>query len=242
MIADPAAGRGAVLPAVILAGGLGTRLGPITRTTPKPLVSVAGRPILDWILTWLAASGVPEVLLLAGYLGDRIVAFVGDGSQWGIPARVSVEPSPLGTGGALVHAGALLPDAFLLLYGDSYLPMDYASLSDAFHSANGEAMMVVYEDAEGVTGVENNALVEAGRVTRYAKRAADAADPHRCRCGGHAAARHRDVAERAVRPRARPVSHAGGRGRGSSPIRSRNVFTTSARRRGSTQLERVLRA
>ena len=169
MIVEPVAGRAAVLPAVILAGGLGTRLGPITRTTPKPLVTVAGRPILHWILTWLAASGVPEVLLLAGHLGDRIVAFAGDGGQWGIRARVSVEPSPLGTGGALVHAAALLPEAFLLLYGDSYLPMDYASLSHAFASAQGDAMMVVYEDAEGVTGVERNALVEGNRVTRYSK-------------------------------------------------------------------------
>lgn len=169
MSAEPATRRGTVLPAVILAGGLGTRLGPITRTTPKPLVSVAGRPILDWILASLAASGVVEVLLLAGHLSDQIVGFVANGDRWGIRARVSVEPTPLGTGGALVHAASLLPDEFLLLYGDSYLPIDYASLSNEFVAGDGDAMMVVFEDRDGVTGVQKNALVEAGRVTRYAK-------------------------------------------------------------------------
>jgi NDP-sugar pyrophosphorylase family protein len=157
------------LPAVILAGGLGTRLGEITATTPKPLVEVAGRPFLDWLLTWLSRSGVPEALLLAGYLGDQIVRFAADGSRWGMRVACAIEDRPLGTGGALVRVIDRLPDAFLLVYGDSYLPIDYAALSRAFVAAAADAMMVVYHDPDGSTGVAPNVLVENGRATRYAK-------------------------------------------------------------------------
>jgi D-glycero-D-manno-heptose 1,7-bisphosphate phosphatase len=159
----------AALPAVILAGGLGTRLGALTAATPKPLIPVCGRPVLDWILTSLARTGVRDVLLLVGYLGDQIAAHVGDGRQWGLRARCSVEASPLGTGGALAQARERLPDAFLLIYGDSYLALDYAALSHAFERSGSDAMMVVYEDPDGATHVPPNVAIDGPLVTQYSK-------------------------------------------------------------------------
>jgi NDP-sugar pyrophosphorylase family protein len=164
MSADPFA-----LPAVVLAGGLGTRLGPLTAERPKPLVDVAGRPFLDWLLVWLARTGVRDVRLLAGYLGEQIASFVGDGSRWGVRACCAIEATPLGTGGALLRAAEMLPEAFLLVYGDSYLPIDYAALSRAFTDAGAEAMMVVYEDRIGATGVDPNVAIAGDRVCAYAK-------------------------------------------------------------------------
>jgi NDP-sugar pyrophosphorylase family protein len=157
------------LPAVLLAGGLGTRLGALTAQRPKPLVEVAGRPFLDWLLTYLSRSGVRDVQLLVGYLGEQIAEFVGDGRRWGLRASCSIEATALGTGGALTQALALLPEAFLLVYADSYLPIDYAALSRAFAAADADAMMVVYRDVGGVTGVDPNVAIDGGRVTEYAK-------------------------------------------------------------------------
>jgi NDP-sugar pyrophosphorylase family protein len=166
---DGRQGGGPALPAVILAGGRGTRLGALTASMPKPLVDVAGRPVLDWVLTSLARTGVPETLLLVGYRAEAIRAFVGDGGSWGMRASYSTETSPLGTGGAVMQARDRLPEAFLLVYGDSYLPIDYGALSRAFADSAAAAMMVVYADVHGVTGVEPNVAVDGRRVTRYAK-------------------------------------------------------------------------
>ena len=160
---------GIALPAIVLAGGLGTRLGALTAAMPKPLVTVGGRPVLDWILAWLARTGVRDVHVLVGYLGDQIAAFVEDGRRWGLRARCSVERSPLGTGGALASVVDELPDAFLVVYGDSYLPIDYAALSHRFTTSGADAMMVVYHDADGGTHVQPNAAIEGSHVARYAK-------------------------------------------------------------------------
>jgi NDP-sugar pyrophosphorylase family protein len=173
---DAASGR--ALPAVILAGGRGTRLGELTATSPKPLARVAGRPVLDWIIESLSQTGVDEVLLLAGYLGDQIADYVAGGQRWCVRARVEIEATPLGPGGALRQARACLPPRFLLVYGDSYLPIDYAALSRAVIEAHADAMMVVYEDHQRLTGVAPNVAVEGGRVTTYAKGAAAAVRSH----------------------------------------------------------------
>ena len=109
------------------------------------------------------------MLLLVGYLGNQIVAFVGDGGRWGVRARASVEPAPLGTGGALRQAQGVLPEQFLLVYGDSYLPIDYTTLSRRFARSRAPAMMVVYEDLSGATGVMANVAIEDERVSAYAK-------------------------------------------------------------------------
>jgi len=119
----------------ILAAGLGTRLRPLTNTLPKPLVPVAGVPLLERALRQFAAAGVTEVAVNAYHLADQIVAFVGDGQRFGLHAKVFVEaPEVLGTGGGLRNAAAFLRaggPAFLLANGDVWHNFDLAALQRA---------------------------------------------------------------------------------------------------------------
>lgn len=112
--------------ACVLAGGLGTRLRPLTEEMPKPMVPVAGRPFLWHQLARLAEGGVSDFVLAVGYKAEQIRAFFGDGSAFGWRVRYSVETTPLGTGGALRNALPLLGERFLALNGDTYLGLDWA--------------------------------------------------------------------------------------------------------------------
>lgn len=112
---------------VILAGGLGTRLGSFTRKVPKPMVPVAGVPYLEHQLRLLARQSFRDVLLLTGHLGEQIESYFGNGGRLGLRIRYSREAQPLGTGGALRDARRHLAETFLLLYGDSLLPIEYAA-------------------------------------------------------------------------------------------------------------------
>ena len=110
------------LPVAILAGGLATRLRPLTERIPKALVDVAGKPFVEHQLDLLRRHGVNRVVLCVGYLGDMVEAALGDGSRWGIDVRYAFDGEMLlGTGGALRKALPLLGENFLVLYGDSYL-------------------------------------------------------------------------------------------------------------------------
>jgi N-acetyl-alpha-D-muramate 1-phosphate uridylyltransferase len=113
--------------AVVLAGGLATRMRPHTLTVPKSMLEVAGRPFVDWQLERLAECGFDEVVMCIAHLGDQIRDHVGDGSARGVKVTWAEEgPTLLGTAGALRAALPLLADEFLVTYGDSYLPFDYA--------------------------------------------------------------------------------------------------------------------
>ncbi|MFO0808356.1 MAG: sugar phosphate nucleotidyltransferase [Gemmataceae bacterium] len=162
--------------AVILAGGLGTRLGDITKAVPKPMVSVAGKPYLEHQLAELRRQGVTDIALLTGYLGEQVEAYFGDGGRFGLTIRYSRETTPLGTGGALRDAAGILADEFLLIYGDSYLPIDYpAVLRHLATDAAAVGVAVVYDNREATT-VPNNIALDAGYVVRYAKDAAQTPD------------------------------------------------------------------
>ena len=119
---------------VILAGGLGTRLGALTRKIPKPMAPVAGMPYLEHQLRLLERQSLRDVLLLTGYLGDQIESYFGNGGRLGLRIRYSRERRPLGTGGALREARRLLDESFLLMYGDSLLPIDYSAPSAAWRT------------------------------------------------------------------------------------------------------------
>jgi NDP-sugar pyrophosphorylase family protein len=155
---------------VILAGGLGTRLGGLTRDLPKPLVPVAGRPFLERQIEFLAGQGFSEFLLLTGHLADRIERRLEDGSRLGVEISYSREPRPLGTGGGLRRALPRLREGFLLLYGDSFLPVDYRTLAAGLDVIEVVGVMAVLRDDAGATGVAPNVATDgAGRVVRYAK-------------------------------------------------------------------------
>src|SRR5579875_4169510 len=104
--------------ALILAGGEGTRLRPLTATMPKPVVPLAGRPFMAHMLAWLAGHGVEEAILACGFMAERVRAVLGDGRKLGVRLRYLEEPRPLGTGGALKFAEELLDERFLMLNGD----------------------------------------------------------------------------------------------------------------------------
>ncbi|HEY6128957.1 MAG TPA: nucleotidyltransferase family protein [Candidatus Acidoferrum sp.] len=163
--------------AVILAGGLGTRMRPITETIPKPMILVAGKPFLQWQLELLRDGGIDRALLLVGYLGEQIEEYFGDSQKFRIRVAYSYEPTALGTGGALKYAEAKLQDWFVLVNGDTYLAIDYQKLVRDFAQAECAAMIVAYEkpsaasasvSASGLPG--NLGVGSDGVVTAYRKR------------------------------------------------------------------------
>lgn len=141
-------GGSEALPAVaLLAGGLATRLRPMTETVPKSLVKVAGEPFIAHQLRRLSEEGVGEVVLCTGYLGDSIEAFVGDGGRFGVRVRYSADGERLlGTGGALRRALPLIGKRFLVMYGDSYLPIRFRPVWEAFRHSGLPALMTVFRN------------------------------------------------------------------------------------------------
>ena len=151
------------LPVAILAGGLATRLRPFTEKVPKLLVEVAGEPFFSHQLRLLKQAGARHLVVCAGYLGEMIVEQYGDGRKWGMHIEYSFDgPKLLGTGGALIRALPLLGEAFHVLYGDSYLPIDYKDVENAFYTSKKNGLMTVYKnsDRHDVSNVwfENNAI------------------------------------------------------------------------------------
>ncbi len=160
---------------VILAGGLATRLRPLTATIPKALIPINGRPFAAYQLRWLAGQQVSDVVYCIGFLGDLIRGTVGDGRQFGLQVRYADEGEHLkGTGGALrVAFGAgLLAKEFLVLYGDSYLPISVAPVMSAFRASGKPALMTVMRNENRWDA--SNAMFEAPLVTLYDKRADEA--------------------------------------------------------------------
>lgn len=159
--------------AVILAGGLGTRLRPLTWEIPKPMVPVGDRPFLEHQIALLKDQGAEEILLLIGYLGEQIQDHFGDGAAFGIPITYHREAQPMGTGGAVMEAREQLRETFLILYGDSYLPIDHSALHAQLASPRWDAVTVAYDNAEHTDVAENLALGDDGQVLLYLKGAED---------------------------------------------------------------------
>jgi NDP-sugar pyrophosphorylase family protein len=157
------------MPIAILAGGLGTRLGDLCRNKPKPLVEVAGAPFIHHQLRLLKKNGFNEVVILAGYLGELITESVGDGVQFGLKVSYSFDwPDLLGTGGALVKALPLLSDNFIVIYGDSYLNIDYLAVSQAFIDSKKPALMTVYHNEDNYD--KSNVIFNNGKIELYDKK------------------------------------------------------------------------
>lgn len=157
---------------VILAGGLGTRLRASVPNVPKSLVPVAGKPFIEHQLGLLRSCGLLDVLICIGHQGELIEKHLGDGSEFGLRVRYSHEDAGrlLGTGGALVNALPLLGETFLVMYGDSYLPIDYRAVCDAFRRADARALMCVYRN-EGRWD-RSNVRMAGDKVAFYSKTAA----------------------------------------------------------------------
>jgi MurNAc alpha-1-phosphate uridylyltransferase len=136
---------------VILAGGLGTRLWPVTKTIPKALIPINGRPFADYQLAWLARQQVTDVVYCVGFLGEQIRSHVASGSAFGLTVRYADEGSNRkGTAGALRLAldAGLLAEAFFVLYGDSFLPIEFAPVFAAFQASGRPALMTVMRNQD----------------------------------------------------------------------------------------------
>ncbi len=158
-----------MLPAAILAGGLATRLRPLTGKIPKSLVPIDGEPFVAYQLRLLKDRGLDRVVLCVGHLSEMIQAFVGGGEAFGLKVDYSCDgPVSLGTAGALRNALPLLGEAFFVVYGDSYLPCDFAAVESAFLTSGKAGLMTVFRN-EGRWD-SSNVEFQAGRVVDYNKR------------------------------------------------------------------------
>lgn len=136
-----------LFPVVILAGGLATRLRPVTETIPKSLVEVAGEPFIIHQLRLLKKQGIKRIVMCIGYLGEMIENRIGDGKQFNLSISYSYDgPSLLGTAGAIKKALPLLEDHFFVLYGDSYLPCSFNAVQHFFLTQPKKALMTVYKN------------------------------------------------------------------------------------------------
>ena len=141
---------------VILAGGLGKRLRPLTEQIPKVMIPVNGKPFLMHLLNFLKRQGSNDIVLCIGYLGKQVRDFFGNGENLGVRIRYSEEKERLlGTCGALKQAQNLLDEHFFVINGDTYLPLDYRELEGVFINCGKKALMVVYDNKED-TKVKNN--------------------------------------------------------------------------------------
>lgn len=161
----------------ILAGGLGTRLRPLTEKFPKPMVPVAGEPFLHWQILDLKEQGYTDIVLLVSYLGEQIQKYFGDGSKWGVAISYSFETEPLGTGGALRLAvqnlGDSLEEDFMIMNGDSFLRAPLDDVAGFFEEGSFDAIVTTFDNGLNsklpATPVPNNLKVKNRIVVEYRK-------------------------------------------------------------------------
>lgn len=157
------------LPVAILAGGLATRMKPLTTSIPKALLPIAGKPFIHHQLELLKRNGARRVVLCVAHLGGQIEQEVGDGSAFGLQVSYSYDgPKLLGTGGALLQALPLLGGSFFVLYGDSYLPIELAPVEKTFRASGKTGLMTVYKN-EGLYDT-SNIWFEDGAIREYDKK------------------------------------------------------------------------
>lgn len=131
---------------VVLAGGLATRLYPITKTIPKSMVPILGEPFFAHQLRLFKRNGIEEVVMCVGHFADQIIDRFAAGAEFGLHIRYSLEQEKLDTGGALKHAQEFLDDTFAVMYGDSYLLQDFQEVFRFFEQHQASGLMCVYKN------------------------------------------------------------------------------------------------
>jgi NDP-sugar pyrophosphorylase family protein len=156
-------------PVVILAGGVATRLRPITETIPKSMIAVAGKPFIAQQLFLLRKNGIKKAVICCGHLSKQIEDFVKDGSQFGLSVTFSNDGEKLlGTGGAIKKALPLLEDEFFVMYGDSYLTVDFKDVYDHFLKESNTGLMTVLKNHNAWD--KSNIVFKEGRIIIYDKK------------------------------------------------------------------------
>ena len=154
--------------AVILAGGQGTRLAPLTDSRPKPMIEFHGKPFLEYLITMLRDQGFERILLLVGYLPGVIQSYFGDGSRLGVSIEYSISAVEDDTGRRIKLAGSRIDPIFLLMYCDNYWPMNFESMWRQFKEVETPAMVTVYRNSDGYTK-DNMSVDSEGYVVAYDK-------------------------------------------------------------------------
>jgi histidinol-phosphate phosphatase family protein len=144
--------------AVILAGGLGTRLRPITDNIPKPMIQFHGKPFLEYLIELLKEQGIDEIVLLLGYLSEKVVEHFGDGEEFGIKILYSISPVEDDTGLRIFKAKDIIKDEFLLLYCDNYWPLNLQKMYTKFIESQTDALVTIYGNKDGYT--KSNCIVD----------------------------------------------------------------------------------
>ncbi|MDD1729673.1 MAG: NTP transferase domain-containing protein [Methanospirillum sp.] len=161
-----------MLPVVILAGGLATRLYPVTQKIPKSMIMIDGRPFIDHQLELLKEKGISHVILCVGNFGKMIESYVGDGSRFGLDVQYSYDGNILlGTGGAVKKAARMLPDIFMIMYGDSYLDINYNQIVQQFIEGMQPALMTVYRNRNAFD--TSNIIMKDAKILKYDKKSRD---------------------------------------------------------------------
>jgi len=156
-----------MMQAAIIAGGLGTRIQPLTAKIPKSMVVINGRPFIDYQLELMKGKGIEKVVLCLGNMHEKIIAHCGDGSRYGLEIRYSIEHEPLGTAGAIKNAEKLLEDIFFIMYGDSYLTTNFKEVLEYFKRKDNLALNAVYKNNNRIE--PSNISVKNGFVVAYDK-------------------------------------------------------------------------
>jgi mannose-1-phosphate guanylyltransferase len=171
--------------ALILAGGEGTRLRPLTTTVPKPVVPLVDRPFIQFMLDWLVGHGVDDVVMSCGHMASGVRNVLGDGSAFGIQLRYVEEPQPLGTGGALKFAEPLLDDRFLMLNGDVLTDMDLTA-QIAQHERTGARATLALTPVEDPSAYGLVRIADGGEVEEFVEKPSpDQIDTHNISAGAY---------------------------------------------------------
>lgn len=150
----------------MLAAGRGSRLGELTDKIPKPMVPIAGRPLLGWILLWLHAYGVSDVMINVCHHAQAIIEYVGDGREFGVGVHYSKETELLGTAGGVKNVEDHFPGDFLVVYGDLFTGFDLGRLVE-HHEASGAAVTMAVTRVDDVTRAGIVETDKTGRITRF---------------------------------------------------------------------------
>ncbi len=152
--------------AVILAGGEGTRLKPLTSRRPKPLIPVAGRPCIDFVIRSLIASGFREIVITTAYMSDRLIQSIGDGLDYGASILYSFEGSPAGTAGAVRRVANFIGETFVVAMGDVLADVDFRALYD-FHRERGGVATIALTRVQDPTQYGIAAVDARGRIVKF---------------------------------------------------------------------------
>ena len=156
-----------MLPVIILAGGLAKRMRPLTENIPKALLPVNGKPFIDFQLEFLRKNNIDHVVLCLGYLGEQIEQYV-NSKDYGMDIVFSYDgANPLGTGGAVKKAAGIINKAFFVLYGDSYLEINYSDVQRTWENSGKPALMTVYYNENRWD--TSNVLFKDNQIIRYSK-------------------------------------------------------------------------